>query len=269
MNKPFLCVVSLVAAWSGSGFAPAKAPPPADSTVKVELTVAAEHVSKDLKAGAKVDLERVTAKIGSGRSTDYPTTTIFRDLEVASVTTVEKPGDVGAAVTVELKVTGDQANRIKELKTEQAPYEERVAGKPATVVTKMAVLRLAEMTKSEVAVAAENVPDGVKAGSKVQLVYVASRTVTGTGRVAEQRSPVVAGSFEVLSVEKVEKPTDADHAVKVALRISKTQAERIETFKTREVTVVERAGGRAVMKKKTIPMVLELAKEEEKGKMKK
>jgi hypothetical protein len=88
--------------------------------------------------------------------------------------------------------------------------------------------------------------------------------VTGTGRVEERRSPVVSGSFEVLSVEKVEKPIDADHAVKVVVRVSKTRAERIETFKTHEVTVVERAGGQAVTKKKTIPMVLELAKEEEK-----
>jgi hypothetical protein len=244
--------------------APATAPPPSDAAVKVELTVAAEHVSKDLKAGAKVDLERVTAQIGRGATADYQTTTIFRDLAVASVTKPEKPGDAGVVVTVELNVTADQAKRIVELKTEQAPFEERGLGKPATVVTKAAVLRLEEMTKVDVALAAENVPDGVKVGSKVQLVYVASRTVTGTGRVAERRSPVVSGSFEVLSVEKVEKPTDADQTVKVVLRVPKTRAERIETFKTREVTVVERAGGQAVRKKKTIPMVLELAKEEEK-----
>ena len=228
------------------------------------MTVAAEHLSKDLKAGAKVDLERVTAQIGRGATTDYQTTTIFRDLAVASVTKPEKPGDAGVVVTVELNVTADQAKRIVELKTEQAPYAERQLGKPATMVTKAAVLRLEEMTKVEVALAAENVPDGVKVGSKVQLVYVAGRTVTGTGRVAERRSPVVSGSFEVLSVEKVEKPTDADQAVKVVLRVSKTRAERIETFKTHEVTVVERVGGQAVTKKKTIPMVLELAKEEEK-----
>jgi hypothetical protein len=237
--------------------------------VKVELTVAAAHLSKDLKAGAKVDLERVTAQIGRGATTDYQTTTIFRDLAVVSITKPEKPGDAGVMVTVELSVTADQAKRIGELKTEQAPYEERQLGKPATVVTKAAVLRLEEMTKAEVALAAENVPEAVKVGSKVQLVYVASRTVTGTGRVAERRSPVVSGSFEVLSVEKVEKPTDADQAVKVVLRVSKTRAERIETFKTREVMVVERAGGQAVTKKKTIPMVLELAKEEEKANEKK
>jgi hypothetical protein len=226
------------------------------------LTVAAAHVSKDLKAGAKVDLERVTAQIGRGAITDYQTTTIFRDLVVASVTKPEKPGDAG--ITVELSVTADQAKRIGELKTEQFPFEERGLGKPTTVVTKAAVLRLDEMTKAEVALAAENVPDGVKVASKVQLVYVAGRTVTGTGRVAERRSPVVSGSFEVLSVEKVEKPTDANQAVKVVLRVSKTRAERIETFKTHEVTVVERVGGQVVTKKKTIPMVLELTKEEEK-----
>jgi hypothetical protein len=90
--------------------------------------------------------------------------------------------------------------------------------------------------------------------------------VTGTGRVEERRSPVVSGSFEVLSVEKVEKPTDAEQAVKVVLRVSKTRAVRFEMFKTREVTVVERVGGQAVTKKKTIPMVLELAKEEEEKK---
>jgi hypothetical protein len=211
----------------------------------------------------------VTAKIGGGTTVDYQIITIFRDLAVASVTKAEKTGETGTAVTVELHVTGDQAKRIGELKTEQFSYEERQLGKPATVVTRAAVLRLEEMTKAEVALAAENVPDGVKVGSKVQLVYVASRTVTGTGRVAERRSPVVSGSFEVLSVEKVEKPTDADQAVKVALRVSKTRAERIETFKTREVTVVERAGGQAVTKKKPIPMVLEIAKEEEKAKEKK
>jgi hypothetical protein len=266
MIMPSRCVVSLAAVWTCSGVGPAAAPPPPDATAKVELTLPAEHVSKDLKAGAKVDLERVTAKIGGGATADYQTVPIFRDLEVAVVT---KAGDAGAAVTVELKVTADQAKRIGELKTEQAPYEERQAGKPATTVTKAAVLRLDEMTKVEVALATGNVPEGVKPGAKVQLVFVASRTLTPTGQVSERRSAVVPGSFEVLSVDKVEKPTDPDQAVKVELRVPKSRAERIETFKTREVTVVERAGGQAVRKKKTIPLVLELAKEEEKGKEKK
>jgi hypothetical protein len=269
MSQSFRCVVSLAAAWAWSGVAAFAAPPPSDATVKVELTLPTEHVSKDLKAGAKVDLERVTAKVGNGATADYLTVPIFRDLEVAAVTKAEKSGDAGATVVVELKVTGDQAKRIGELKTEQAPYEERPAGKPATTVTKPAVLRLDEMAKVEVALAVGNVPEGTKPGSKVQLVFVASRSLTATGLVSERRAPVVPGSFEVLAVDKVEKPTDPNHAVKVELRVPKARAERIETFKTREVTVVERAGGQTVTKKKPIPMVLELAKEEEKGKEKK
>ena len=67
-----LCSLSLWVVWSTGGVTPATAPPPSDAAVKVELTVAAEHVSKDLKAGAKVDLERVTAQVGRGATTRPP-----------------------------------------------------------------------------------------------------------------------------------------------------------------------------------------------------
>jgi hypothetical protein len=260
MSMKLLPVLPLVAVVMFLGHATAKAPPPQEASVKVEVAVAAEHVSKDLKAGAKVDLERVKAKIGSGATAEYQIVTVFRDLEVVGVTRPEKPSETGT-VKVELKVSGDQAKRIDSLKTEVGPYEERVSGKPATVVQKPAVLRLEEMTKVEVSLAAENVPTDAKPGASVRVVYVSSRTLTPTGAAIERRSPVVPGSFEVLVVDKVEKPTDPGQAVKVELRVSKTQAERIEKFKVREVSVVERAGGQAVRKKRTIPMVLELAEE--------
>ncbi len=253
-----------MAACCGSGVASAKAPPPQESLVKVELVLAAEHVASDLKAGTKVDLEQVTAKVGSGSFVDYKTKKILRELEVASVTKAEKPSDPEKAVTVVLKVTSDQAKQIEKLKTEQAPYEERKLGAAGTTVTKPVVFRLEEMTKVSVSFAAENVPAEVKAGSQVQLMRVTGRTMTATGNASETKSPVVSGLCEVLSVEQVEKPADPDQAVKVEFKVTKTMAARIEEAKAQKVTVVERAGGNVVRKQKTLPMHLELPKEEPK-----
>jgi hypothetical protein len=240
------------------------APPPPEDKVTVEVAVAAVHVSKDLKAGVKVDLEQVTAKTGAGTFVDYKTKKVLGDLEVASVTKLEKPSNPDEAVKVELKVTKEQAKLIENLKSQMSPYEERSAGKPANVITKPSVLRVEEISKIEVAFAAKNVPEELKVGSKVRLVRLTGRTIIPTGQVSETKSPVVPGLLEVLKVEKVENPTDPEQAVKVEFKVTKNQAERIERAKAQQVTVVERAGGKPVTKKMPIPMIIELSKDDEK-----
>ena len=62
-----------------------------------------------------------------------------------------------------------------------------------------------EKVKVEVSFATEHVPDGLKAGAKVNLTWVVSNITAGP-RTAYRRAPVVP-EVEVAAITQVEKPT--------------------------------------------------------------
>src|SRR5262245_21934541 len=102
-----------------------------------------------------------------------------------------------------------------------------------------------EKPKVEVALAAQHVPDGLKAGSRADLVMVVSTTVTATGLATVRTAPLAAGT-EVLSVKREEKPADPLKAVLLELGVTKEQAAKIEKAKLHMVSVVERVNGKVV-----------------------
>ena len=86
----------------------------ADDRVKVEVFLATEHVPKDLKPGTRVDLKIVLSKrIGGNGLPVYTAGSIAAGLEVASVSSVEKPADREAAVRVHLLVPKDMAGEVE------------------------------------------------------------------------------------------------------------------------------------------------------------
>jgi hypothetical protein len=145
MCKNLVVVLSLVALCCGTVVTQEKKadPPkaaPADK-VKAELSLSAEHVPADLKAGTRVDLKVVTGKtVAPNGRTLYRTFTSVADVEVGSVTKVEKPTNPEEAVKVELLVTKEQAGKIDELKKREATRVEKAPG--GGVTTKKAPLTL-------------------------------------------------------------------------------------------------------------------------------
>jgi hypothetical protein len=117
----------------------------------------------------------------------------------------------------------------------------------------------AQEVKVEVYLSAEHAPEALKAGSRADLKMVLSKVATKTGKVAYSTGPLADG-VEVVSVKREEKPKDPDKAVLVELRATKAQAEKIERAKERLVTVRETDGGTTVIKKRPIPLRLELVK---------
>jgi hypothetical protein len=113
--------------------------------------------------------------------------------------------------------------------------------------------------KVEVHLAAEHAPEAIKANTRADLVYVASTTKFGTGRVVHNTRPI-ARDVEVVSVKREKKPADPARAVLVELRVTKEQAAKIEKMKTLLVTVVESEGGKPVTKKRPVTLRLEPAK---------
>jgi len=114
-----------------------------------------------------------------------------------------------------------------------------------------------DSTKVEVLFAKDQVPDDLKPGVKVDLRRVDSQTTTATGRVSIRSSVIVPG-LEVVSVTKVDKPKAPDEAIKVELKGSKDQIEKVNKYKDQKVKVVERApGGVPESKEKRIPLRLE------------
>lgn len=113
--------------------------------------------------------------------------------------------------------------------------------------------------KVEVYLPAEHAPEGLKAGARADLKMVLSSAKSKTGKVACSTRPLADG-VEVVSVKREQKPKDPDKAVLVELRATKAQAEKIERAKERLVTVIESDGGKAVAKKRPIPLRLELVK---------
>src|SRR5262249_40384561 len=87
-----------------------------------------------------------------------------------------------------------------------------------------------DRVKLEGAFASEHVPNGVKAGDRVDLVVVLSATTTKTGLASYSTRPVVQ-KVEVASVTKVEKPKTPEEAVKVELWLTKDDAARVERLK--------------------------------------
>jgi hypothetical protein len=91
--------------------------PQADETTTVEVYFASEHVPVGLKAGCRVDLMRVDGKsITPSGKVSYSTSGLAQNIEVVSVTTLEKPKGREQAVKVELRVTKAQAAMIERAK---------------------------------------------------------------------------------------------------------------------------------------------------------
>jgi len=119
-----------------------------------------------------------------------------------------------------------------------------------------------ESAKVEVAFAIVHVPQALKAGMKVDLEHVTSAIITGTGEAIYNPIPVVAG-LEVVSVTKMEKPADPEQAVKVELKGTKQQIDKVVAIKSRVVNVSgKRPDGSFGPMQKPPTLRLELAKSE-------
>jgi hypothetical protein len=120
-----------------------------------------------------------------------------------------------------------------------------------------------EKVKVEVPFAMEHVPDGVKAGAKVNLTYVVSKTTAG--RLTNYRTAPVVPDVEVAAIIKVEKPTTPEEAVKVEFLVTKEQADKIKMFKEKLITRVEREPGQPpVTVKKPLTFRIDVPKPKEK-----
>ncbi len=139
MTRLLLAGVGLVAA---AGLAPAQ-DKKADDRVKVEVLLAAEHVPQGLKAGARADLKRVMSKIVAPNGlTAYRTALVAADVEVVSVTPVDKPATPEAAVRVQLLVAKELAERVEKARGRMVTVVERRGDGGVERKTKPATLRL-------------------------------------------------------------------------------------------------------------------------------
>jgi hypothetical protein len=121
-----------------------------------------------------------------------------------------------------------------------------------------------DLVKVEVLLATEHVPEGLKAGTRVDLKMVTGKTVGPNGLTA-YRVALVAADVEVASVAPVDKPATAEAAVRVQLLVARDMAEKIEKTRDRMVTVVERQGdGSVVTKMKRVTLRLELPRPDKK-----
>jgi hypothetical protein len=84
--------------------------------VKVEVHFETKHVPPGLKAGDRVNLVRLNSSTVIKGKELYNTTPVANDLEVISVTPMEKPKEPYLAVKVELGATKEQAEKIERLK---------------------------------------------------------------------------------------------------------------------------------------------------------
>lgn len=106
---------------------------------------------------------------------------------------------------------------------------------------------------------AEHAPEGLKMGVRADLMMVLGSVKAKKGKAMYQTKLLVSGAT-VVSIKREEKPVDPTRAVAVELSVPKAQAEKIEKAKTGFVDVVEFEGGKAVTKKRPIPLRLELPK---------
>jgi hypothetical protein len=143
MTKGLLVGLALVALVGDPGPAQEKAKAEPAERVKVVAFFAAEHVPVGLKAGTRVDLKVVVGKTVSPRGlVAYNTTTLVADIEVASVTPVEKPDTPDKAVKVELLVPKGQAERVEKTRDHLVTVIETVSGGTPERKTKPVTLRL-------------------------------------------------------------------------------------------------------------------------------
>jgi hypothetical protein len=121
-----------------------------------------------------------------------------------------------------------------------------------------------DRVKVEVLLATEHVPEGLKAGTRVNLMMVTGKTVTPKGQVA-YTTGAVALDIEIASVEKVDKPATPEAAVKVNLLMPKDTSAKVEKARDQMVMTFERqADGTIVRKMKPITLRLELPKADKK-----
>lgn len=112
----------------------------------------------------------------------------------------------------------------------------------------------------EVNFATKHVPEGLKAGSKVDLISVNAETITRTGKAYYSTSTLIK-NIEVISVTHVKKPKFPELAVKVKLRVTSRQAEIIEKAKTRVITTVRNTpGGGTITEMRPITLRLQMIK---------
>lgn len=117
-----------------------------------------------------------------------------------------------------------------------------------------------DFTKVSVSLAANQLPEDLKAGEKVDLFRITGQTVTRKG-VASITTSLIAGNLEVISIKQVERPKEKDLPVEVELKVTKVQAESITRAKNAMVTVMETGSdGKVETKKMPVPMRLERTK---------
>src|SRR5262249_35699763 len=104
--------------------------------------------------------------------------------------------------------------------------------------------------------ATEHVPADLKAGLKVDLKYVKSKT--SKGAKAFYQFATLLTDLEVASVKRDEKPATPEMAVQVHFRVTKEQAVEIAKIKAKLITVVERVpGGGTATLQKPLPLHLD------------
>ena len=114
-----------------------------DDRVKVEVLLATEHVPKDLKVGTRLDLKMVTGKtVGPRGLTLYTAPLVAADVEVASVTPVDKPATPEAAVRVQLLVPKDMAEKVEKTRDRMVTVVERLGNGGVERKMKPVTLRL-------------------------------------------------------------------------------------------------------------------------------
>jgi hypothetical protein len=145
MTRVLIALIGLVA-MVGLGRAEDKK---ADDRVKVEILLATEHLPDGLKEGTRVDLKMVTGKTVAPRGlTLYNTSLVAADVEVASVTTVEKPETPEAAVKVQLLVPKDLAEKVEKIRDKKVTVVESQGNGTVERKQKPVTLRL-ELPKSD------------------------------------------------------------------------------------------------------------------------
>jgi hypothetical protein len=113
-------------------------------------------------------------------------------------------------------------------------------------------------TNVKVYLSAEHAPEGLKAGSRANLVMVTGSAKTKGGKAIYMTKPVADG-VEIVSFKREKKPESPDKAVLVELKATKDQAAKIEKMKTTIVTIAESGG---TVRKAPIPLRLEVVKPE-------
>jgi hypothetical protein len=117
-----------------------------------------------------------------------------------------------------------------------------------------------DRVKVEIHLATENVPVGLKAGTRVDLKLVTGKTVGPKGLTLYSTS-LVAADIEVASLVNVDKPATPEAAVRAQLLVAKDMAGKVEKTRDQMVNVVERQpNGLVVNRMKPVTLRLELPK---------